>query len=263
MIYLRKSKKGGKKIIFISSLVILFLVLAFFLMSRTPDSLATVTRSVGFPIWKARNFFVDETKDTFNFFRSHNALITENKRLKEENDTLRSTLLGLDTLKSEHEKLLADFGRSTIEKKVLASVLVRPPQTPYDTLILDVGSDNGIIPGNIFYSMSGFALGTINDVTKRTSKAILFSSTDVEVEGLVERSGFPINLRGKGGGIFEVQAPQDADILKDDVVIMPTLRGSIIGFVADIESSVTSAFRRVLVQIPINVSHLRFVQVEI
>src|SRR5581483_2968979 len=136
---------------------------------------------------------------------SKGALISENEALKAELDQDNEKLLDYEALKSEHAKLLEDYGRDTVGKKILATVLVRPPETPYDTLILDVGSAEGIASGDLVYSTGGIVLGTVSDVSSHTSNVMLFSRTNVVTPTIFERSNLSVSMRGIGGGSFEMQ----------------------------------------------------------
>jgi len=263
MIYLQKSnKRKNKKIIIAVVGVAIFLFIAWLLMVKAPVFLTSTTHGIGWHLWQARIFILDKTHVFFNFFSSKSTLIAENDSLRSEIETLRGKLMNFEVLNVEHAKLLENYGRTLTEKNILAAVLVRPPQTPYDTLILDVGSRLGISAGDIVYSAGGIALGTINDVTAGTAKVVLFSNTNVETSAIIERNDLAVTLHGVGGGGFELQAPQETDILKGDTLIMPTLKSTIVGVVVDVESSVKSAFKRILIKSPESISHLRFVFVE-
>lgn len=261
MIYLQKSKKRNRRFTPVI-IIVLFLVVSGLLVAFMPTSLGGAMRYVGLPFWHTKNFLVDRTSHISGFFRTKNSLMTENDNLRDELGSLREKLIAYDALNSEHARLLAEHGRSTTTRRILATVLSRPPQSPYDVLILDVGSRDNVSVGDVIYGSGGIAMGVVSETSGRTSKVDLFSKTGLETQAIIERTGLAITLRGIGGGSFEVQVPQEADIMRGDTVIIPTLETVIIGEVVEVESVVTSAFKRILIQAPINISYIRFVFVE-
>lgn len=262
MIYLQKSKRRNRRNFVPIVVITLFLVVSTLLTIYAPAPVGGALRVVGLPFWHVKNFFAERNSNVYGFFRTKNSLISENDNLRGELGSLREKLIAYDALSSEHSKLLGEFGRSTTTRRVLATVLSRPPQSPYDVLILDIGSRDTVSVGDIIYGSGGIAMGVVSETSGRTSKADLFSKTGLETQAIVERTGLAITLRGLGGGSFEVQVPQEADIMENDTVIMPALETIMIGQVVEVESVVTSAFKRVLIQAPINISYVRFVFVE-
>lgn len=261
MIYRQKSKKRSKRPVVVLVGIILFVAIASLLLIKAHTPLSRVMRIIGLPLWKAEIFLSNHTHSVSGFFRSRNDVIAENDALRAEHDLDQQKLLDYEVLKSEHAKILQDYGRDGTQNKILATVLVRPPQTPYDTLIIDIGSNNGIVSDDVVYTTGGIILGTVSEVSARTSNVTLFSRTNLMTPAIFERTNLAVTVRGIGGGTFEAQVPQEADIVKDDIVILPKLEPSPLGAVELVESSVKSAFKRVLIQTPINISYTRFVLV--
>lgn len=264
MIYLQKNNKKGnknKKALIVALVIVLFLAAAGIIMAKIPDLIGAGARSLGLPLWRAKAD-ISESADSFsNSFRTRRAILEENESLKKELDEIRARLINFDTLNGEYARLLADFGREVGQSRTLASVLVRPPQSPYDTVILDIGSRDGVREGDGVFGSGGVALGKISEISGNTAKAVLFSRAGSKTTALIARNNLSVVLVGRGGGGFEIDAPQDADITENDVLVMPFLETAIVGFVLEIESNVKSAFKRVLVQSPVNISELRFVLV--
>lgn len=261
MIYLQKSKKKKKKIIFAGFAILLFLVIASLLVSKAQGPLSSGMHAIGLPFWHVGNFLSNNVNIMPGFIRSKSAVIAENEALRAEVILNREKLLNFEILQSEHAKLLEDYGRSGSENKIISTVLVRPPQTPYDMLILDSGSSDGVSKDDVIYSMGGIILGRITEVSEHSSNATLFSRTDLITPAFFERTNLAVSLKGIGGGSFEVEVPQEADVQKGDTLIAPELTPSVIGVVSLVESSVKNAFKRVLIQSPTNISYVRFVLV--
>src|SRR6185437_11065969 len=74
-------------------------------------------------------------------------------------------------LYQENQTLKAELGRAAQTHLLLAGVLQHPPQTPYDTLTLDVGARNGVVQGALVYAGGTYVIGTITEVYDTTSRA--------------------------------------------------------------------------------------------
>lgn len=262
MIYLQKSRKKSKKVFFIFVVVVLFLIVAGILTTRAPGPLSSAMHTIGLPFWKVGVFLSNNVNIVPGFLRTKTALVAENDALKSELLISREKIMNFEVLGAEHARLLEEFGRIGNQGKTIATVLVRPPQTPYDMLILDAGSTDGVSSGDAVYTMGGIILGTVSEVAANSSNVTLFTRTDLQTEAFFERTNLAVTLRGIGGGTFEVEVPLEADVLKDDVLIVPKLEPSIVGVVSLVESSVKNAFKRVLIQTPANISYTRFVLIE-
>ena len=144
---------------------------------------------------------------------------------------------------------------------VLAGVLVKPSRTPYDTLIIDAGRDHGVRAGDIVLAYGDVAIGHVREVTQRSSKVQLFSSPGDEIDVVLAKSGVTVTAIGQGGGNFLAEAPRDLDIEVGDVIIFPRIHTQIVGSVGQVTRRPADAFQAVRFATPVNVNHLRYVQV--
>lgn len=125
------------------------------------------------------------------------AALTE--QIREERDVLRAQLLGTSTPD------VSDSGA-----RHLASVIGRPPQSPYDTFVINIGDDAGISLGSAVWWPPGVYLGEVVSVNKRSSLVELVSSADVPHPAVVE--GVPVVLRGTGGDGMYAEVPASLEI---------------------------------------------------
>ena len=72
---------------------------------------------------------------------SKETLEGRNDELEKEVQELRLKLLSKDLLLKENKELKAILGRVSNQRAILATVLSRPNNSPYDTLIIDIGKD--------------------------------------------------------------------------------------------------------------------------
>jgi cell shape-determining protein MreC len=101
---------------------------------------------------------------------------------------------------------------------VMAGVLMRPPESPYDTLVLSSGATDDVALGMRVFGPGGVPIGTISQVTADFSRVTLFSSPGVVTQGWVGETRVPIEMRGVGGGAVEAVIPRPVAVAEGDVV---------------------------------------------
>lgn len=196
------------------------------------------------------------------FFKTKSSLIKENESLRAYIISNEEKTERFEALNHEYQELLALHGRSTTTtNSVVAHVISKPPQSPYDVLVVDVGSANGIVDDSLVFSIGGALVGQVEEVSSNTSKVVMFSSVGQETDASVERTGESIKVVGMGGGTLQAEVAQEMDIIVDDTVVLPDFGGFVVASVASVDSSVTSAFKKVLFRAPVSISNLRFVEI--
>ncbi|MCI0597609.1 rod shape-determining protein MreC [Candidatus Parcubacteria bacterium] len=172
-------------------------------------------------------------------FEDAGRVAAERDRLKEENQTLHN----------EKEALLAQLREgeaSQEDTRLFARVLSRPPVTPYDVLVLDVGSADGVSMGAAVFGQ-GVPVGIIAQVEEKTSRALLFSAAGGTNEGAVGESRLPITLRGEGAGAFSSDVPKEVPVtVGDSVFISPG--ASPLGTVVHIEESASAPQKTLVIR---------------
>src|SRR3989338_1741867 len=133
MIYLQKSKKT-KEVMFPIFVVTLFLIFVILIQSFFPSFFGGIFNFFARPLWRSDNFFSQNIKMVGAFLGSRNNLIKENNVLKIELDSVKPLLLDRDILVKENNDLKELFGRTDTSNNILATVLVKPPQSSYDTV---------------------------------------------------------------------------------------------------------------------------------
>ncbi|MEK7614052.1 MAG: rod shape-determining protein MreC [Patescibacteria group bacterium] len=192
----------------------------------------------------------------FSFKKS---LVSENEILKAKINEYEAKILERDALSAENSELKALLGRGDKEKIILANILAKPNQSPYDTLVLDIGSDNGISAGNLVLAYGSVVIGEIRETTANVSKAVLFSSYGEEHRGILSGKNIPVKLLGRGGGNFMAEFPRGVLIEKEDIVISLGISPHVFGSVESVFSDPRDPYQSVLVRSPVNIYELRFV----
>jgi cell shape-determining protein MreC len=261
MNYLLKSKPKNTnrtKFIIVVSVYVLLSLLGFLFGSAWRRVVWGVAR----PVWATGTFISLPFNNIKNYFSFKNDLIAKNLSLEEQNATLLLKEADYDLVVKENETLKNEFGRSIGMRKTVASILSKPPRSPYDTLVIDAGSADSVTSGSKVYAGGNILIGLISNITTHTSLVSLFSSGGQKQDAIVSRTGETFTLEGDGGQNFKVEVPKDTDILWGEEFIYPGIEHSILATVYFIDTESEASFKTVYLRIPTNVFASQYVFVE-
>jgi cell shape-determining protein MreC len=261
MNYLLKSKpKGGNKgkLLSIAAAYILLSLVGFFFGA----SFRRFAWATARPVWAAGTLIASPFSSIWGYVHFKGTLVRENLALQEENADLRVKQTGYDALLLENETLKSELGRAGSSPKVLSAILSSPPRSPYDTLVVDLGSSDGILQGSKVFAGDNLIVGLVTTVTPHTSLVALFSGEGQKQEAIVARTGASFVLSGKGGQNFELLVPKDADIVWGDTFVYPGLSQSVIATVYYIDTDSQSSFKTAYLRIPTNIFAEKYVFLE-
>lgn len=195
--------------------------------------------------------------------KSKKSLLLENETLKNELIEKNLAITNANFLISENEKLKEVLGRKKSQMNlVLGAILVRPNQSVYDTLLIDIGEDHGITQGSMVFALGNTPIGKISEVYKNSSKVILFSTPKENTDVIVSGPDVAMQIVGRGGGNFEMILPRDFEIKKGMTVQLPGIDSFFLAQVVTIISDPRDAYQKALLTSPVNIQHLKFVEVE-
>lgn len=206
----------------------------------------------------------DATVNTWNSFvtnfRDKERLISENEALAAELDRVQAQVLDRNLLAEKVTKLEESLGRVRSDNRVVAEVIVDHRQSPYDTLVVDAGENEGITVGDeVVYSGSGI-IGEVIETTSGSSKIKLFSSPGSERAVLVGSHYIPANALGRGMGNFEAKVPEGSVVAVGDTVV--STKGNLIfGVISLIEEKPAEPFKRIFFRLPFNTTEIRSVEI--
>ncbi len=163
-------------------------------------------------------------------------------------------------LVEENEKLRKAAHRSESPAGVVGRVLSRPPRTHYDTLLIDVGREQGVSVHDLVI-FDGVALGTVVTSDSRVSVVSLFSTPGSETDVTIGTPQAFAVARGMGGGAFEVFVPQGISVLSGDVVRFPATESLVLGMVTDVSHVSTDVLQKVRVRASRALADLDFVRI--
>lgn len=252
-----KQKISPKSVAIISVFVFLSATIYIF-----PNASRRFTQTISLPFWSMGEYTSNSFGGIKSYFVSKKSLVATNTELENQISTLRLKELDYDVLQKENEDLKNQLGRKESVNRVLSKILSKPPRSPYDTFVLDAGSDNGVSLGNKVYLSGGVVIGMIKNVTPKTSLVELFSTASSKQEAVLSRTGSSFTLQGRGGANFTLEVPKDTDVVWGDIFMYPNLSSSVIGTVYYVDTNSQSAFKTVYIKIPGNVFTSQYVYIE-
>lgn len=257
MNYLPKNKSKGNRY-----RLALFLVWVFVFGAIVFYFLGGVIMRAASPLWMGENKITKSLRAGKEFFRSKQSLISENTTLKERLASLELELSSRPPALNEDNALLSLIGRKAKKGTgLVASVLVRPPQTPYDIIVIDAGTDDGVVPDSEVALSEGPVLGMVLEVFKSSAKVKLFSSAGENTSAVLERFNLAVTLEGAGGGNFRIVVPRETPVEVGDRILSADVFSRLLAVVGEVEVKPTDSFKQILARSPANIFSIRFVEI--
>lgn len=219
-----------------------------------------------------------------SYFSSKKSLLAENAELKEKLYEQEARLTNYNSLLEENIKIKEILGRkisSGLSEKgmILSAILSKPNQSPYDTLVIDTGSKEGVLVDQRVFAFGDIPIGRVKEVYYRSAKVVLFSSpgekTNVSVplslpgnKDIIssdennKTSDTFMEAVGRGGGNFEMILPRDFILKKGTEVVLPDISPLVLGIVETIITDPRDSFQKALLVSPVNIQEIKFVQIE-
>lgn len=239
----KKSKWNQKKTA--SAIILLCILFGFFARGFIAKNISKVSSAITSSLYSIMP----------QGFRSKAELADENRALADQIVALSAANADRNRLARENTELKNNFKRSDKRKLVYAVVIKKPPSSPYDTFIIDVGDESGIKQGDTVI-FGNVALGTVVETGKNYSKAELFSSPGKVFRGVFGADNITIEVKGLGGGVFESLLPIGTKVALGDDLILPSISPKVFATVEKIEEKQSEGFKRVLFTLPINAGQI-------
>lgn len=219
--------------------------------------------TIGLPIWKAKNTIVNDAESMGYVVRTKASVFRENQNLLKENTDLKNSMIDYQLLKKENEELKSLLSRIPVKANLtLATILTKPNASPYDTIIIDVGSDSNIKLGEKVYADEKSPIGEISKVYTNTSLVELYSNPEKVTKAVMDGTNTSVDLVGRGGGNFQMIIPHDLPSDNGAMVVLPNLTSEIIAIIDGVISMPADPNKKVILHSPINVQSLKWVLVK-
>lgn len=255
-----KSSVSLRPALYVSGVLIGVVILMHFFF---PPVLKDALSHVAEPIWKGRSHVQHALTGVGGIFFTKQELQQENERLKKELNRAQVSLLNKQIIEQENRKLREVLGRvEENERGILGRVLVRPNISPYDTVLLDIGSEDGVTAGDVVLYADSTVLGEVVLTTKETSRVQLFSSPESKVHVSVGiNATVQSTARGVGGGNFQIRLPRGVEVRTGDLIVPTEYPNYVVGQVRTVEKHPSDSFQTLFVKVPVNIYEVTFVHV--
>lgn len=185
------------------------------------------------PLFSASDALAAWSHAMFSGFKNASSLAVENEQLAQQNTALTNENQALSQKVTDLRILMCGQGvsASTVDAKcphaapqgILAGVVARPPESPYDTLVLAAGTDAGIALGMGVFGAGNVPLGIVSSVSTDFSRVTLFSAPGVTTDGWIvhAHTTLPVTIAGTGAGALTATLARSADVAAGDAVFVP------------------------------------------
>ncbi len=259
MIYRRDNNQERRK------KFVVILAIFFFLYLFTLTPIGSFTRvqleRLAPSVWGMGEQFSSFNTQLSSIFYSKSSLLEENETLKKEIRDISLKLLDRNLLYEENLSLKERLGRSENVQTVVARVIARPPQSLYDTLVVDAGSKEGIKVGEKVLYGDNIMIGEIAEVFEKNSKVKLFSSSGENINVTVGKQAVPALAVGAGGGNFEIKIPRNTPVSLGDSILAPSIMPHLLGVIEYMEPKESDPFERILFKSPISPLEIETVEI--
>lgn len=246
-----------KKIVFVLLLIfLLFIVNTFF-----TNPFSKLANWIASPIWGVKQVSFNGADNFASFLRSKKSLREENKALREQLIEAEYLFISNSAFKLENNSLKELLNRELDVDAVLATVLSRPNSSPYDTLVIDIGYSEGVQIGDSVLAYGDFVIGRVSNVYSHSAQVTLFSSPGEKTTVIIGIEDIPAIAEGVGASNFSIKIPRDTTVNQDDIIVLPNINIQVFGVVEHIITSPADSFKTILFKNPVNINHLKWVEV--
>jgi len=177
-----------------------------------------------------------------------------------------AALADRNALYQENQSLKQLLNRSDARSEVLAGVIMRPPATPYDTLLIDAGKNQGVAVGALVYGGGTLVIGQVSEVFDTEARVTLLSAPGRDYDAEIAPTATPgsiiaLPLVGQGGGSLMGQVPAGSTVKVGDSILVPGVEGSYVGSISHIDQESGASFESIYAQLPVDPFALRYVEV--
>lgn len=225
-----------------------------------PRLLFLVVSIVFYPINAAQSWFYESSASLPQYLRDRSELVEEMQLLEQKVLEQGGAEHTVSLLKRENEELRALLADDESDR-ILAGVIARPNQLPYDVILLDQGTDDGVVEGAPVYIGNNTVIGYIHRTTARSSQVTLVTSPGFRSTVFVFGPDIYTTAVGQGGGLVRIGVPQGIDLNEGDLVVLPSVTSGVYGEVEYIESASTQPEQYGFVAPSIPLHSLRLVSI--
>ncbi len=264
-------RKKSSRFRFTRIFLLVFLFGLFFLMllgSATKGRFGLVHQATLEALGPFQTFFTKVSLSTSRFTDKYITLWN----LKEENDQLRQELDTYHALLDEYREAYSrnryletelDFKRRESFPALMARVVGKDPSFWFQTLIIDRGKNDGVIPGMVARNSRG-VVGQVVQVSDNYSKILLANAPSSAIDAIVQKNRVRGILKGAGEqGYVLHYVLKNQDVEEGDAIVTAGIGGVFppgitLGTVSNVHSKQRGMFLEIEVKPSVDFSRLEF-----
>jgi cell shape-determining protein MreC len=222
-----------------------------------PRIISFFSASVLLPVYTFEQWIKNSTDALPQFFRDRNALLNELNEYKYAESAKSGDALTIARLIDENEELRSLLNAKA-SPRIAAGVIGRPSALPYDVLLLDQGSAQGVVEGAPVFIGKDIVIGFIKKVFNNTSLVVLVTSPSFVSTVYVAGPNIYTTAVGVGGGQLKIGVPQGIALEIGNTVILPGIDSGVYGTVTHVQSvpSEPEQYAYVSTDVPLRSLHL-------
>ena len=195
---------------------------------ETASPLKNITLAVWLPVQRSVSWMIAFPENTLNAIRELKNLRQEVGRLQVEDQQLHLELSNHKSLESEVARLqsVLEIKSKLPHQAKITRIIAHDPSTWNNSFIIDLGSEDGVLPDSSVISEQGI-VGRVLETTPKNSRVLMITDTDSSVAGIDERSRVTGVVVGTGSHELKysyVEAGED--VQKDDLIVSSGLGGT-------------------------------------
>lgn len=215
---------------------------------------------VGGPMWTVREAVSSRAVSFVSYFKIKSSLQNENDDLKKKLDEKNAEIIVVKNQVDLYKQLDSYISmKDTTANEGIVRVVSRPPQTPFDVLVVEA-NDNNIKAGQRVY-FAGIPAGIVESKTGSFAKIFLFSNPASQFRVLVGANKIESDAKGKSQGNIYLTLPKSVDVQIGDTVYLAD--GTVpIGTISQIDNNTSTSFIDVYVKMPFSPSRVDWLTVQ-
>ena len=201
----------------------------------TPAVIRSVASVAIIPAVSVHHWLVESTAAFPTYFRSRSELLAEERDLRRALADHAAAALTADRLLRENGTLRSLLGASSTER-IAAGVIGRPTALPYDVLLIDRGTEDGIRDNAPVFAGGDQAIGFVAHAFARSSVVTLATTPGLSMTVYIYGPNIYTTAEGLGSGSLRVAVPQGIALNEGDLVVVPSLYGGVYGAISVVDS---------------------------
>lgn len=251
--------------------LLLLFILAFLALEATPllKPIENVVAQLFFPLQQGLDSLGERFTNLGRYFQDLETLRSQNEELQRLVDALTIENVRLREAEIENITLRQhlDFKEANPDYQLLsAQVIGRDPSNLLGQIIIDRGSDDGVVVGMPVVTSQGL-VGRVVETYPRSSRALLITDTSSSVNALIQNSRATGVVQGRPGGKVVMRyIQQEEEVEIGDLVLTSGLGGNfprrlVIGQVTTVRQRDIELFQEAEIKPTVEFDHLEMVMI--